>query len=293
MASEQESTTSDDENCSEMLSDEFSLQDSEEEPESLTGDSKNLKSNILTNGHQSGINRPGRKLFTNCRERWRQQNVSGAFAELRRLVPTHPPDKKLSKNEILRMSIRYIRLLCNVIEWQKSASGQMTPSRTSTSNSVTIKCENVTNNNTTRFFSASPISYNQQPSNLPTKTQLRTRARLRRNTSFCREDSSNSVHPMNPNIQSCKSRLNTRLIYDTNGNNLLMIAPSPCHNVMQNDKIVDFRYNPNVADLVHNLKREINLTPQPQRMMKKIKTEIEDTQDTTLNKDPKREVKFE
>lgn len=47
-----------------------------------------------------------RKLFTNSRERWRQQNVSGAFAELRKLVPTHPPDKKLSKNEILRMSIK-------------------------------------------------------------------------------------------------------------------------------------------------------------------------------------------
>jgi T-cell acute lymphocytic leukemia protein len=47
-----------------------------------------------------------RKLFTNSRERWRQQNVSGAFAELRKLVPTHPPDKKLSKNEILRMAIR-------------------------------------------------------------------------------------------------------------------------------------------------------------------------------------------
>ena len=48
-----------------------------------------------------------RKLFTNSRERWRQQNVSGAFAELRKLVPTHPPDKKLSKNEILRIAIRY------------------------------------------------------------------------------------------------------------------------------------------------------------------------------------------
>lgn len=47
-----------------------------------------------------------RKIFTNTRERWRQQNVSGAFAELRKLVPTHPPDKKLSKNEILRMAIR-------------------------------------------------------------------------------------------------------------------------------------------------------------------------------------------
>ncbi|XP_046594662.1 uncharacterized protein LOC107224851 isoform X1 [Neodiprion lecontei] len=61
-----------------------------------------------------------RKLFTNSRERWRQQNVSGAFAELRKLVPTHPPDKKLSKNEILRMAIRYIRLLSNVLDWQKN-----------------------------------------------------------------------------------------------------------------------------------------------------------------------------
>lgn len=60
-----------------------------------------------------------RKIFTNTRERWRQQNVSGAFAELRKLVPTHPPDKKLSKNEILRMAIKYISLLTNILEWQK------------------------------------------------------------------------------------------------------------------------------------------------------------------------------
>ncbi|XP_055857360.1 uncharacterized protein LOC129920158 [Episyrphus balteatus] len=60
-----------------------------------------------------------RKVFTNTRERWRQQNVSGAFSELRKLVPTHPPDKKLSKNEILRMSIKYIKLLTNVLDWQK------------------------------------------------------------------------------------------------------------------------------------------------------------------------------
>ena len=43
----------------------------------------------------------GRKVFSNHRERFRQQNVSGAFAELRRLLPTHPIDKKLSKSEIL------------------------------------------------------------------------------------------------------------------------------------------------------------------------------------------------
>lgn len=65
-----------------------------------------------------------RKIFTNSRERWRQQNVSGAFAELRKLVPTHPPDKKLSKNEILRMAIKYIRLLTNVLEWQKKQTHQ-------------------------------------------------------------------------------------------------------------------------------------------------------------------------
>lgn len=58
-------------------------------------------------------------MFTNTRERWRQQNVSGAFAELRKLVPTHPPDKKLSKNEILRSAIKYIKLLTGILEWQQ------------------------------------------------------------------------------------------------------------------------------------------------------------------------------
>ncbi|CAH1269830.1 TAL1 [Branchiostoma lanceolatum] len=52
-----------------------------------------------------------RRIFTNSRERWRQQNVNGAFAELRKLVPTHPPEKKLSKNEILRLAMKYIRFL--------------------------------------------------------------------------------------------------------------------------------------------------------------------------------------
>ena len=61
----------------------------------------------------------GKKGFSNSRERWRQQNVSGAFAELRRIVPTHPPDKKLSKNEILRLAIKYIKLLDSVLEWQR------------------------------------------------------------------------------------------------------------------------------------------------------------------------------
>ena len=54
---------------------------------------------------------------TNNREKWRQQNVNRAFVNLRRLVPTHPPDKRLSKNEILRMAIKYIRLLESILEY--------------------------------------------------------------------------------------------------------------------------------------------------------------------------------
>lgn len=181
-------------------------------------------------------------------------------------------------------------MLCNVIEWQKSASGQPAPSRTSTSDSVTIKCENITNNNTTRFFSASPISYNQQHNlhNTTNKqTQLRSRARLRRSTNTCRDEMLNgSQGGVNSGNQTCKSNLNinTRFVYDTNGNNLLMIAPSVSRHNLQKDKNADFCYNSNITDFTTNMKREINTS---QRIMKKIKMEIEDTQDITSNKDQK------
>ncbi|XP_071072640.1 T-cell acute lymphocytic leukemia protein 2 [Dasypus novemcinctus] len=56
-----------------------------------------------------------RKIFTNTRERWRQQNVNSAFARLRKLIPTHPPDKKLSKNETLRLAMKYINFLVKVL----------------------------------------------------------------------------------------------------------------------------------------------------------------------------------
>ncbi|XP_067885035.1 T-cell acute lymphocytic leukemia protein 2-like [Heterodontus francisci] len=59
-----------------------------------------------------------KKVFTNTRERWRQQNVNSAFAELRKLVPTHPPDKKLSKNEILRLAMKYIDFLVQLLKDQ-------------------------------------------------------------------------------------------------------------------------------------------------------------------------------
>ena len=59
-----------------------------------------------------------RSSSTNNREKWRQHNVNRAFVNLRRLVPTYPADKRLSKNEILRMAIKYIRLLESILEHQ-------------------------------------------------------------------------------------------------------------------------------------------------------------------------------
>lgn len=68
-----------------------------------------------------------RRVYTNSRERWRQQNVNSAFSELRRLLPTHPPDKKLSKSEILRFAIKYIRLLSKVVEYQENNNDLAAP----------------------------------------------------------------------------------------------------------------------------------------------------------------------
>ncbi|CAG9136147.1 unnamed protein product [Plutella xylostella] len=110
-----------------MLSDDPSFQDSDDERQMRA--QSDLPPGLPL--------RAPRKFFSNCRERWRQQNVSGAFAELRRLVPTHPPDKKLSKSEILRVAIRYIGLLCEVLEWQKAHS----ISTNKENNSLAIKCE--------------------------------------------------------------------------------------------------------------------------------------------------------
>lgn len=96
-----------------------------------------------------------RKTFSNSRERWRQQNVSGAFAELRKLVPTYPPEKKLSKNEILRLAIKYIRLLSNVLDWQKQQENVQT-SKTSVAQALQRRrhhaIQNVENHNSQDHF---------------------------------------------------------------------------------------------------------------------------------------------
>jgi len=50
------------------------------------------------------------------RERVRVLAFNAAFAELRSLLPTLPPDKRLSKIEILRLAICYIAYLNHVLE---------------------------------------------------------------------------------------------------------------------------------------------------------------------------------
>lgn len=67
-----------------------------------------------------------KRLYTNSRERWRQQHVNLAFAELRKLLPTYPPERKLSKNEILRLSMKYIRFLDRLLGDMDSSAADAT-----------------------------------------------------------------------------------------------------------------------------------------------------------------------
>ncbi|XP_017762956.1 PREDICTED: uncharacterized protein LOC108552801 [Eufriesea mexicana] len=195
------------------LSDEFYSHDTDEEEEQ--GKKRRERNNSLDGISSSGGGHLGlptprvgtlgvRKLFTNSRERWRQQNVSGAFAELRKLVPTHPPDKKLSKNEILRMAIRYIRLLNNVLEWQKAQERNE-----AAQHEVQIKCEpNYNTQNSTGYQPKSTTPYLKQEKpiseNHAYRTSFNSQAQLQ--------------HPI------------SHVVCDKNGNNLLMIAP-PGHSV--------------------------------------------------------------
>lgn len=149
-AQDQDSLSDDDD-----FSDEFSIIDSDDEKRTERHQSHQIIQ-VSMEIQSKGV---VKKIFTNSRERWRQQNVSGAFAELRKLVPTHPPDKKLSKNEILRMAIRYIRLLTNVLEWQHNNSSSLP---------VCVKTEDA-------------VSLSNHPRIIPGLHTLRTRARLRRN----------------------------------------------------------------------------------------------------------------
>lgn len=50
----------------------------------------------------------------NRRERVRTENVNVGFENLRKLIPTDPEDRKLSKIEVLRLATSYINHLYNL-----------------------------------------------------------------------------------------------------------------------------------------------------------------------------------
>lgn len=50
----------------------------------------------------------------NKRERVRTENVNVGFDNLRKLIPTEPEDRKLSKIEVLRLATSYINHLYNL-----------------------------------------------------------------------------------------------------------------------------------------------------------------------------------
>lgn len=54
------------------------------------------------------------RAIANARERDRTESVNYAFQLLRKLLPTVPANRKLSKIEILRLATSYIKHLNNV-----------------------------------------------------------------------------------------------------------------------------------------------------------------------------------
>ncbi|XP_073449689.1 T-cell acute lymphocytic leukemia protein 1 isoform X2 [Aquarana catesbeiana] len=99
-------------------------------PETFTVFNNNSRIKRRTGPYEVETNEGGpqtkvtRRIFTNNQERWRQQNVNGAFSELRKLIPTHPPDKKLSKSEILHLAMKYINFLAKLLDDQEEEGNQ-------------------------------------------------------------------------------------------------------------------------------------------------------------------------
>lgn len=102
--------------------------------------------------------------------------MNGAFADLRRLVPTYPPDKKLSKNEILRLAIKYIRLLTAVLEYQKNQEeAQATEKESKTTSEVS---ENIG-----QLFNDKAISSHSR--NAVAKVKLDDKHKMMHRQAFC------------------------------------------------------------------------------------------------------------
>ncbi|VDN52720.1 unnamed protein product [Dracunculus medinensis] len=50
------------------------------------------------------------------RDRGRQQDINEAFNQLREIIPCYPVNRKMSKQEILRGAIRYMKILEYLLE---------------------------------------------------------------------------------------------------------------------------------------------------------------------------------
>lgn len=89
----------------------------------ITISSDNQLGSSGSNNHLSREERRRRRRATQkyrlahaTRERIRVEAFNVAFSQLRHLLPTLPPDKKLSKIEILRLAICYIAYLNHVLD---------------------------------------------------------------------------------------------------------------------------------------------------------------------------------
>ena len=147
-------------------------------------------------GRGSG-RRPPRRVFTNSRERWRQQKVNTAFSQLRRLVPTHPPDKKLSKNEILRLAIRYIGLLNTVLDFQQTGQAKTSPPPpppSSVSSVPSPRGQSGQDSDSSSSTSSSPVKQHdagELPGSLRQRDQFQLRTSMIRDDGDDEEDAEN------------------------------------------------------------------------------------------------------
>lgn len=62
----------------------------------------------------TSVHKQRHRAIANARERDRTESVNYAFTLLRSLLPTDPPNRKLSKIEVLRLATSYIQHLDNV-----------------------------------------------------------------------------------------------------------------------------------------------------------------------------------
>lgn len=93
---------------------------------SSTNSSNITNENVLNPSDLVGLSREERRRRRRAtqkyrtahatRERIRVEAFNVAFTDLRKLLPTLPPDKKLSKIEILKLAICYIAYLNHVLE---------------------------------------------------------------------------------------------------------------------------------------------------------------------------------